>query len=83
MQSLLMGMTVVYSITKDTTATGIIVDKVLIKERPDDPVAVTAYMIEDDHTGALIAVSYWRIKKVKQHSLNSPTKHLKGGYRRN
>lgn len=76
--SLLVGKRVRYSITKQAFGTGVIMDKVYKKEKVDDICPITAYMIQDDVTGDLMPVAFWRVLKVIEKEGKG---YLKGGYK--
>lgn len=62
--SRLVGEAVEYSIKKDVTSSGLVLDKVLAKENSSDTFAVTKYLIEDFKSGAIVHIASWRILKV-------------------
>lgn len=72
---LLIGKRVSYSVTKQEFAQGVIIDKVLMKDKVTDGYAVTGYMILDEETQDVFKISYWRIHKIQP---DLP----KGGYSR-
>lgn len=76
--SLLVGKRVVYSITKDTTSRGIVLDKADIKDKSTDTFTVTGYLIQDEASGEISPIAYWRIKKI----CSAAEGYLKGGFNR-
>lgn len=60
-QSLLVKECVLYSITKDESGTGVVMDKITMKQKPTDTEPVTGYMVRDDKSRKLIPLAYWRI----------------------
>lgn len=81
-ESILVGRTVEYSIKRDVNSTGLVLDKILGREKATDDFAVTKYLIEDDDTREVVSIVAWRIHKVFDEDAEHPRRHLEGGYRR-
>lgn len=76
--SLLVGKTVKYSITKNEIGEGVVVDKIQKKEKADDQILVTGYLIKGSD-GKIINISYWRILEVVEQM---PKGYIPGGHNR-
>ena len=63
-QSLIIGEDVQYSITKEESAIGTVVDKVLMVNKLGDTHVVTGYLIENHKTGKINQIAAWRIQEI-------------------
>lgn len=62
--NLMVGRTVVYTVSKSQTSKGKIMDRIEMKDKKDDIVTVSAYMIQDIYSNELISVQHWRVKNI-------------------
>lgn len=83
--SKLVGKKIEYSITRDKNSTGIVQDKIDKKDKAEDNFTVTGYLVEDDASGLIVNISYWRVlsivkveKKIKEDKM--PPGHIPGGF---
>lgn len=71
-ESQLIGQVVRYSITKEKSSEGTILDKVIMREKIESKedknkeqyVSVTGYLIQSKATNEIIPIAYWRLQAV-------------------
>lgn len=61
--SLLVGKEVKFSLQKDNFITGTVMDKILLKDRPDADISITGYVIKDKDS-KLHHIAHWRVQSV-------------------
>lgn len=79
-ESLLVGETVMFTFKKDEPVEGVVLDKLLMKDKATDQIVVTGYMIKMND-GALKQVAYWRIISVVDTEDRLSKGPLQGGFR--
>lgn len=65
MESIMIGSEVTFSYQKDKPMTGIIVDKINMKDKATDNFTVTGYLIQHDGN-KIKPFAYWRIESFKE-----------------
>lgn len=62
----IIGLKIKFSITKDTYKEGTILDKLIIREKPEDQFSVTGYLVETSEGTKVKSevVPYWRVREV-------------------
>lgn len=60
----LIGQTITFSITKEQTTTGLVLDKLIIREKPTDNFSVTGYLVVHSISKRIEPIAYWRIKEI-------------------
>lgn len=63
----MIGKRIKYSIQKDILSVGVIKDCIMMKEKSDDQVHVTGYLIEDESSHELKSIAHWRLISIIEH----------------
>jgi hypothetical protein len=60
----LIGKTITYSINKETSTEGVVLDKLIMREKQEDNFSITGYLVENTSTSKIEPIANWRVKKI-------------------
>lgn len=59
----IIGQKIKFSITRESYKEGFVLDKLIIREKPEDQFCVTGYLVEVVD-GKVEPIPYWRVKEI-------------------